>query len=169
MQLNDYTVPDHQLTLSVVTTFDSEDLSGETSSTSSAHKGIKPKEVSVSFLVRYRDVALLSAFYQVAEAVNGNGDLVVYTITEATTNAVNIRQVTFTGRLETRDVPDVDAWRVSCRLKETLSVPEKTEQRLETTDSSVPPTEGQTIATVEDTEALTSFERVLQFVDASLA
>lgn len=131
MQLNNYILPMKRLKSSIQTTFESEDLSGETSSTSQAHKGIKPKEISVSFLVPYEQADVVTAFYQAAEATDQFGDLVVYDITDRTANSANIRQVIFGGRIDQREMDELDAWQFSFRLKEQLSVAEKSEQRSE--------------------------------------
>lgn len=131
MKLNDYQVPKDELHISVLTTFREEDLSGETSSSATAHKGIKPKEINARFIVRYDDAEVLTNFYRRAEATDDNGDLVVYDIVERTANAVNVRQVTFTGTIDAREIDSRMAWQVSFRLREKISVPEKTEQRKE--------------------------------------
>jgi hypothetical protein len=172
MKLNDYLVPLEGLKVSVQTTFDSEDLSGETSSTAQAHKGIKPKEFSAGFIVAFATPDKLADFYAAAEAVTDSGDLVVYDITERTANAVNVRQVTFCGRIDTREADDLEAWRVSFRLKEVLSVAEKTEQRQEVAEAQPTTTEGEAVAAApaqEQAEPLTGFEGILQKVDNALA
>ena len=173
MQLNDYNVPRRELVVSVSNTYADDDLSGETSGTASAHKGIGPKEINASFLIRFIDKNQLAAFYSIAEATDDNSDLVTYDITERTANAVNVRQVKFTGRLDCREAQGVEAWRVSFRLKEVLSVAEKTEQRKQVADATPPATEGQLIAAAppaqENAEQLTGVEAVLQNIDNALA
>lgn len=166
-------VPRHQLKISVSTVFDSEDLSGETSGTERTHKGIKPKEISATFVLPYKDKEKLTEFYQHAQAVDDNGDLVIYDINEASTNAANIHQVKFSGRIEQREMQSHNAWRIAFKLREHLSVPEKTEQRQETTEVQTA-TEGQQVALapadeVTEEESLTGFESILKKIDDALA
>lgn len=161
MLLNDFTVPMSELNVSITTEFESDQLSGETSSTSSAHKGIKPKSVNVSFVVRYKDASQLTDFYRIAEATDDNGDLVVYNVTDNSANAANIRQVIFFGRIEQREMVGLKGWRVSFTLQEHLSVAEKTEQRQSFVESESIP--------LQDSQGITGFEKVVQGVESSLA
>lgn len=161
MQLNGSLIPSTELQVSVTTELDSESLSGETSSTSSAHKGIKPKSVNASFVVKYTDQAELTQFYRLAEATDDNGDLVIYDITDRSANAANIRQVIFSGRIEQREIIGLKGWRVSFRLQEHLSVAEKTEQRQADGESPAAP--------LQQTQSQTGFEKVLQNVETSMA
>lgn len=156
MRLNDYLVPQDELRVSLSTTFRDEDLSGETSSTATAHKGIKPKEINAHFLVRYNDAEKLTNFYRIAEATDDNGDLVIYDILERTANVANVRQVRFTGTIDTREIDGQQAWRVLFRLKEHLSTPEKTEQRKDP-------------SATEASSTKTDFENVADYADRQLA
>lgn len=158
MQLNNYLVPIEGLKVSVQTAFESEDLSGETSSTASAHKGIKPKEISAGFIVANDKPQTMAAFYAIAEAVDSNGDLVVYDITERTVNSANVRQVQFCGNIDQRETEDLNAWQISFRLKQFLSVAEKTEQRQELTQ-----------ADTASTESLTRFDSIVEKSEQALA
>ncbi|WP_445357276.1 hypothetical protein ACJJIC_14705 [Microbulbifer sp. ANSA002] len=161
MQLNGNALPNTELFVSVTTEFDADDLSGETSSTSSAHKGIKPKSVNVSFMVKFSDSEEITQFYRLAESTEDNGDLVIYDITDRTANAANIRQVRFTGRIEQREMAKLKAWRVSFALQEYLSVAEKMEQRISSEESA-------TSTPLQESISQTAFERVLQTVDTAL-
>lgn len=173
MQLNDYDVPRHKLKVAIATTFVAQDLSGETSASDSAHKGIKAKEITVSFSVTRDAPDVVSGFYRIAEAVDSNGDLVVYAITQDSANAANVRQVKFAGRIDQREDETHDQWLISFKLTEYLSVPEKNEQRQDTAAAAIPATEGETIAgAAPDTtepESLTSFESVLKIIDDAVA
>ncbi|WP_299580958.1 hypothetical protein [uncultured Microbulbifer sp.] len=161
MLLNDISIPKTELQVSVTTELNNESLGGETSSTSSAHKGIKPKLVSVSFVVKYTDHDDLTQFYRLAEATDNNGDLLIYDITDRSVNAANIRQVIFNGRIEQRELIDRKAWRVSFALQEYLSVAEKIEQRISSEENT-------TSTPLQDSTNQTGFERVLQMVDTAL-
>ncbi|WP_444894904.1 baseplate complex protein [Microbulbifer sp. SSSA005] len=154
MVLNDTKIPGYGLTVSVATEFSSESLSGETSSTSSVHKGIKPKIITVSFIIKYIEADSLTSFYRLAESVNDNGELTVYNITSSSANAANIRQVIFSGRIDQREMQDIKAWRISFSLQEYLSTAEKTELRQESTKSSP----------LQQFQAGTQFEKLLNTV-----
>lgn len=172
MRLNDFTIPDNGFFTSVSLAFEEDSLSGETSSTATALKGIKPSEINTSFIVRKKEASTLTRFMQLARSTDDNGDLVLYNLTDETANAMNIRQVKFTGRVDVRESTDLLAWRVSFKLKEYLSVPEKSEQRqAQTTQESTD--EGQQVAAAvpqdEEQVQYTGFEKVLKVIDDGLA
>jgi len=179
MTLDDFTVPGSNLSVGVNLDFKREALGGHTSSTASAHLGIKPKQVNVTTLIDYKDADQISALVSVAEALNEQGDLHVYTVVDDTCDAMRIHQVQFSGSLMVRAVSQqVHAWRVSFTLTEYLSVPEKIEQRQPITTPTEQTAPGNPVAspinadsTNTDTEALTltRFEQVLQHVDDLLA
>lgn len=154
MRLNSYPVPPDELKVSVATTYNDENLGGETSGTATAHKGIKPKQINASFLVRYDNEELLGNFFRIAEATDDNGDLVVYDIVERTANAINIRQVQFCGTIDTREMDKLHAWRVVFSLREYLSTAEKTEKRK--------------TATTETESAAPEFENVASYTESQL-
>jgi len=171
MRLNNYDLPGSNHKLRVSTTFEDSDMSGETSSSDRAHKGIKPKEFSVFFVLNFDDASALGQFYQTAQAVDDNGDLVIYEITERTANAVNVQQVRFSGRLDAVEMDGLHAWKVSFKLKEFLSVPEKTEQRTKTENETPEQTLGVAVATTEtgEPQPQSGFESMLKRVDQALA
>lgn len=171
MRLNEFIVPGSELNVSVKLTFDSADISGETSSTSRVHKGIKAKTIEVTSVVAFKDKAFIAELYQCAQAVDVNNDLVVYNITDNTANAANIRQVTFYGSVTLREMATINAWRLRFELREHLSVPEKKEQRLEQVSSATSPNEPTSTNAIADEPEipLTRFEQVLKVVDDSLA
>ncbi len=170
MMLNDYHVPSNKLTVSVATSFDSAELRGETSATDSAHKGIKPKEISVSFVLPFDRSRDLSQFYGVAQALDDNGELLVYEITERSSNAAKVKKVKFTSRIDQREVPDKDAWVVSFTLNERLSMAERTEQRTTLREVESPKTEGSVISSSELSQEaeVSSFEAALARFDKKL-
>ncbi|USD19759.1 hypothetical protein MJO52_11765 [Microbulbifer variabilis] len=170
MILNNFSVPNTDLKVSVTTEFDSEELSGETSSTSVAHRGIKPKSVNATFLVKYSDSDRLTNFYRVAEAIDTNGDLLIYDITDQTANAANIRQVRFSVRIEQRELVNLKAWRLSFSLQEHLSVAEKTEQRLsKTNEQAVAGVDGAgSPGPLQQPKIQTGFEQVLEKVESAM-
>ena len=167
--LGDYAFPSAELMVGASAQIDSEDLSGETSNTDSAHKGIKPKVVNVSFLVRFTDSRLLTEFSNIVQAVNDNGELVIYNITNKTANALNIRQVRFSGNFRTKEDAELQGWRVSCSLSEFVSVPEKKENRLSAIAAPGDTATAEQTAEAQAQKTLSTFEKLLKKVDSALS
>jgi hypothetical protein len=82
----------------------------------------------------------------------------VYDITERTVNSANVRQVQFCGRIDQREAEDLKAWKISFRLKQFLSVAEKTEQRQEMTQ-----------AETTSADSLTRFDSIVEKSEQALA
>lgn len=57
---------------------ESADLSGQTSNTAKAHKGFKPKGLTVSLMIPYVDQVHLVELVRMAEATAGGGQLHTY-------------------------------------------------------------------------------------------
>ncbi|WP_321863238.1 DNA-binding protein [Pseudomonas paraveronii] len=147
---------------------ESGDLSGQTSSTESAHKGFKPKALTVSLLIPYRDHLHLVDIMRLAEATAAGGQLKTYRVVNDTAQAFGVRQVIFSDTLTAREDDSLSAWRVQFTLTEKLSNPERVEtrrpdntvqQQAGTGDSvAAPPAE-------PDASELNGFERILKRVD----
>lgn len=107
----------------------SEDLSGQTSNTNSAHTGFKPKALTVSLMIAYRDGTHLTALMSLAEATGAGGQLKTYRLVNDTAEAFGVRQVQFSDTLTAREDDILSAWRVQFTLTEKLSNPERVETR----------------------------------------
>lgn len=129
MLLNNYMLPQQDLVVSVHTTFENTDISGDTSSTADIDGGIKAKRVNVSFLIPFNKMDQLEAFYAIAHAKNDQGDLVIYDIVEESCNAAKIRQAKFTGNIRVNESATRNAWQIHFSLLEQFSVPEKMDAR----------------------------------------
>jgi hypothetical protein len=174
MMLNDYTVPNKEQRVTVGMRFEDETLGAQTSGTDTAEKGIKPVEITVALLLPFDDVDSLSELTAVARATNADGSLLVYDIVEPAANAMNVRQVKFTGSFDVREDYRLRAWQVNFSLKEYQSVPEKIEQRQTKVVGVTQASSGETVsASGEDaaTEQTTmgSFEKILASLDSVLA
>lgn len=108
---------------------ESGDLSGQTSSTDSAHKGFKPKTLTVSLLIPYRDHQHLVDLMRIAEATAAGGQLKTYRIVNDTAEAFGVRQVIFSDTITAREDDSLAAWRVQFTLTEKRSNPERVETR----------------------------------------
>lgn len=152
---------------------DSEDLSGQTSNTDVAHKGFKPKSLTISLLIPYRDQADLTQLMGWAEATAGGGQRHVYRIVNDTAESFGIRQVEFSENLSAREDDSLFAWRVQFTLNEKLSTAERVEKRRPGNPVKQQRAPGQAVAEGEDAaEApaeLTGFEAVLKRLDDALS
>lgn len=172
MMLNDYTLPNKELRVSMSMAYASEDLGAQSSSTDTAHKGIKPKVLNISLVIPYEEEDSLSALIAVAESVEGDGSLTVYDITDRTANPVGVRQVKFTDNFTVREAGTTNAWNVSFSLQEHRSTPERVEERQEAGSPQEQTAEGVVVSDAgeqQDTAPLTSTERFLSKVDRALS
>lgn len=108
---------------------ESEDLSGQTSGSEKAHKGFKPKTLTVALQIAFVDHVQLKTLMRLAEATAGGGQLKTYRIVNDTAGAFGIRQVQFTEGVSAREDDTLNAWSVQFTLTEKQSNPEKVEQR----------------------------------------
>lgn len=158
---------------------ESEDMSGQTSNTDAAHKGFKPKALTVSLLIPYRDRANLSQLMGWAQATAAGGQRQTYRIVNDTAEAFGVRQVEFSDNLSAREDDSLAAWRVQFSLTEKLSTAERVETRRPGNPVKQQSAPGQAVATATSSangsEAapapaeLTGFEAVLKRLDDSLA
>lgn len=155
---------------------ESEDLSGQTSNTDAAHKGFKPKSLTVSLLITYRDRANLALLMSWAQATADGGQRHTYRIVNDTAEAFGVRQVEFSDNLSAREDDSLSAWRVQFTLTEKLSTAERVETRRPSNPVKQQSAPGQAVASstaaAESTTApaeLSGFEAVLKRLDDSLA
>lgn len=147
---------------------ESGDLSGQTSNTDSAHKGFKPKALTVALLIPYRDRTHLVDIMRLAEATAVGGQLKVYRVVNDTAQAFGVRQATFSDTITAREDDSLSAWRVQFTLTEKLSNPERVEiRRPENSVQQQSGTGGSVAAPSEEpnTSKLNGFERILKRVD----
>lgn len=182
LMLDDYSLPGFGLMVQGSLQIKNEDLSGETSSTSTVNKGVKPKEFTVSLRIGFDAGQQLKQLTAKAEAKDSGGRMRVYACVNDTVNAMGVRQVQFTDRFTVNESDGPRAWDVSFTLREFQSRPEMVEQREEppkaVTQSSAGTTVADAAAQTDDTaaqetaepvaEPLTGFEKLLQMVDAAL-
>lgn len=136
MQLDDYRIPGSQIQVNGDLELKTEDIAGETSGTESVEKGIKPKVLRVSLIIRFQDQNDLNALIKKAESLTDAGERVIYTITHRTANAAGVRQVRFFDHLTWNEDGNLQLWKVSFSLKEYMSNPERVENRSSQTGSS---------------------------------
>ncbi|UUA73110.1 baseplate complex protein [Cellvibrio sp. QJXJ] len=175
MMLDDYEVPNKEIKVSMSMRIESETLNGQSSGTSTSHKGFKPKVFNVSLIIPYVEPTALSALIAVAQVTNADGSLKVYDITDDLANAVKVRRVQFTEEFYVREMDRVSAWAVQFSLQDYQSVPEKAEQRQTTAAPQTQTATGNVVAATDDGEAVEGegeigfFERQLAKLDRALA
>lgn len=152
---------------------ESADLSGQTSNTTAAHKGFKPKGLTVTMMVPYVDHQHLVALVRMAEKTAGGGQLHTYRVVNKTAEAFGIRQVRFSDNLSVREDEILRAWWIQFTLTEQLSNSERVETRrpankVQEQAGTGSPVGGSTGGGATSPQELSRFERVLQRVDQML-
>lgn len=156
---------------------ESDDLSGQTSNSQTAHGGFKPKTLAVSMAVPFVDAVQLRDLMRLAEATAGGGQLKMYRIVNDTAAAFGIREVQFSDGVSAREDDILSQWLVQFTLSEKLSNPERVENRRAgnsvTSQSGPGSAVGGAAAGGGDgtgtPEELSGFERTLKKVDDWLA
>lgn len=105
-----------------------EDASGQSSSTESAETGIKAKMLTVTGFILFVDEQQLTDLFKLAEATEG-GARTTYRISNKTAEALGIKQVKFSSKIEAVEQETTRQWNVSFTLAEVRSVPQKKEER----------------------------------------
>lgn len=150
---------------------ESGDMSGQTSNSDTAHKGFKPKTLTVTLLIRFIDAADLRTLMRLAESTESGGQLKTYRIVNDTATAIGMRQVQFSDGVSAREDDTLRAWRVQFTLTEKLSNPERVEKRRAGNAVSAQSAPGQgvsgssTAAGAGGGQELTGFEAILKNVD----
>ena len=155
---------------------ESEDLSGQTSNTASAHKGFKPKTLAITMLIPFDDRANLAQLMSLAQATGSGGQRKVYRIVNDTAEAFGVRQVEFSDNVTAREDDTLKAWRISFTLSEKLSIAERVETRRPGNATKQQSAPGQAVgnsgpgANADNPSGpeLTGFEKVLQKLDKAL-
>lgn len=129
LRLDDFNVPGFGLRVSGDLEIKTADLSGETSGTATAEKGVKPKKLRVSCSIAFTEARALRELIRIAEAKDEDGTLHIYTVANLTANAAGVRQAQFCDHVQWQEVDGLAAWSVSFTLREHMSVPERVETR----------------------------------------
>lgn len=106
-----------------------EDQSGQSSSTNSSEKGIKPKKLNISGLIEYSTPDRLSRLIELSYQTENGGAKKLYRVANATANVINLREAVFNGKVSVSPHSTLLAWQISFTLSERKSVPEKREAR----------------------------------------
>lgn len=149
---------------------DSDDMSGQTSSTDKSHKGLKAKTLTVAMTIPYKNADNLRTLMRLAEGVASGGQLKTYRVVNDTAEAFGVRQVQFSEGVSAREDDTLSQWIIQFTLSEKLSNPEKTENRAAANgvNAQSAPGDGVAGAGADGSgtgQELTGFEAVLKRVD----
>ncbi|WP_024672895.1 hypothetical protein [Pseudomonas syringae] len=171
MLLNGEQITGNRMKVTANLRIESDDMSGQTSNTEKSHKGFKPKTLTVSMTIAYKNLAYLRTLMRLAESTESGGQLKTYRIVNDTAEAFGIRQVTFSEGVSAREDDSLSQWIIQFTLSEKHSNPEKVESRRASNPvtSQSASGEGVTGAGSGTTpQELTGFEAVLKKVDTYL-
>ena len=182
LRLDDYSVPGHNLLISLDLPFKSADASGDSSTTAKASKGTKGKKLDVKLNIRFEEKEEYRGLVQVAE-LEENGEGKVFTITNETANLAGMRQARFNGSLKVAEHESLKLWSISFALEEFKSVPEQAAARTVKPGVVTQTNNGDEVGeydplamatggaetAAENAQDLGLFERFLKGVDDSLA
>jgi hypothetical protein len=128
LNLNSTTIALKTLRITASLELASEDASGQSSSTDTAETGIKAKMLAVSGFIPFTDSQQLTNLFKLAEATEA-GARVTYRISNKTADALGIKQIKFSSKIEAVEQQTTRQWSVSFILQEYRSVPQKVEER----------------------------------------
>jgi hypothetical protein len=109
----------------------SDDLSGNTSLTDKADKGIKPKKLSVAFSIRenHEELAYWTQFLLLLEAKDAAGQGKEYVVVHPLVQASRIRMMRVIGSVKIGEHAGMRQYDAGFELEEVRSVPEASESR----------------------------------------
>lgn len=119
----------NNILMSVSVKREEKDMSGQKSSTKKSDKGVKAKELSVTGFIPYNRKEWLTQLFNLAEAETGKGEQTKYRVSCTVAEAVNMREVQFSGEVSATEQNGQLGWSISFRLREVNSVAEKKDQR----------------------------------------
>lgn len=119
----------NNILMSVSVKREEKDMSGQKSSTKKSDKGVKAKELNVTGFIPYSQKEWLTKLFNFAESEDGKGEQSKYRVSCTVAEAVNMREVQFSGEVSATEQSGQLGWAISFTLREVNSVAEKKEQR----------------------------------------
>ena len=119
----------HNIMMSVSVKREEKDMSGQKSSTKKSDKGVKAKELNVTGFIPYARKEWLTDLFNLAESEDGKGEQSKYRVSCTIAEAVNMREVQFSGEVTAAEQSGQLGWAISFTLREVDSVAEKKDQR----------------------------------------
>lgn len=171
LRLDGTDIKGYQLQVVAALDLAGDSLSGSGSGTEVAETGDKPKKITVELQYRFVDADQLRALVKLAEARDAGGSRKTYQLGNQTASAMGVRQARFLGELTAREDASADFWSVRFQLQEVNSIPEQVQARETTpatTDVGAAGTATGTEQPAETVADLSTFEKVLTWVDDSI-
>jgi len=149
---------------------ESGDMSGQTSNTDKAHKGFKPKTLTISLMIPFVDNSHMTDLMRLAESTGSGGQMHLYRVVNDSAEAFGVRQVEFSDGISAREDDSLRAWLVQFTLSERQSNPEKVEGRRTGNAVNAQGGPGNSVGgdgkdSTGGNRALSGFEKVLGHVD----
>lgn len=119
----------HNIMMSVSVKREEKDMSGQKSSTKKSDKGVKAKELNVTGFIPYARKEWLTDLFNLAESEDEKGEQSKYRVSCTIAEAVNMREVQFSGEVTAAEQSGQLGWSISFTLREVNSVAEKKDQR----------------------------------------
>ena len=119
----------NNILMSVSVKREEKDMSGQKSSTKKSDKGVKAKELNVTGFIPYARKEWLTDLFNLAESEDGKGEQSKYRVSCTIAEAVNMREVQFSGEVTAAEQSGQLGWAISFTLREVNSVAEKKDQR----------------------------------------
>ena len=119
----------NNILMSVSVKREEKDMSGQKSSTKKSDKGVKAKELNVTGFIPYARREWLTDLFNLAESEDGKGEQSKYRVSCTIAEAVNMREVQFSGEVTAAEQSGQLGWAISFTLREVNSVAEKKDQR----------------------------------------
>lgn len=154
----------NEIKVQITYTIETDDLSGQGSSTADADTGHKAQLIRIRMLISQSNPDNLSTIRQLAGKLDEDGSRHIYTIVNDTAEAMDIRQVAFFGEMAVREDNTLKAWRVTFQLKEHRSVAEKQQEKQDAktkAEVAQTTTTAQDVPQAEEQPELTGLEQFL--------
>lgn len=119
----------HNILMTVSVKREEKDMSGQKSSTKKSEKGVKAKELRVTGFIPFNCKEWLTELFNLAESEDGKGEQTKYRVSCIAAEAVNMREVQFSGEVSATEQNGQLGWAISFTLREVNSVAEKKDQR----------------------------------------
>lgn len=119
----------HNILMTISVKREEKDMSGQKSSTKKTDKGIKAKELNITGFIPYSRQEWLTQIFNLAESETGKGEQMKYRVACVLAEAVNMREVQFSGEVQATEQSGQLGWSVSFTLREVNSIAEKKGQR----------------------------------------
>lgn len=125
--LDDWELGGTDIKVRAVKPIKSKDVSGQTSQNATVETGIKAYNLNVSLVISNTDREQLTQLTEKVNAVDENGNRIVYLITNTVANSMHVTKVRFSDYFSVTDSKRLAAWNIAFTLQEVDSVSARAE------------------------------------------